>query len=177
MWMMAADLQARLREAQIVDVRLPGEWRAAHIEGAVHIPQDELDERLGEIDRERPVVVVCRSGARSSAAAQKLRAEGFQADNLEGGLLAWVDEGLALETGEGVPGVLVEPEGEADDRPIEHQRLQAELLRLLFDIQEHFGEREPGDEEIRAFLRQRLIDEGRSAEEADNFLARMGEPR
>ncbi len=80
-----------------------------------------------------------------------------------------------MTTPDGRPGTVVEPEHPPDDRPVEHQRLQAELMSVLFDIQEHFGERQPTEEEIRAFLRQRLIDDGHSPEEADAFLARMDE--
>ncbi len=173
--MTPAELHERRGEVQIVDVRWPNEWEAGRIEGALHIPQDELDDRLGEIDRSRPLVTVCRSGMRSAAAAEQLRAEGFQADNLDGGMLAWAEDGLPVTTPGGRPGAVVEGEPPLDDRPVEHQRLQAEFMSLLLDIQEHFGEREPSDEEIRGSLRQRLIDEGRSPEEADAFLARMDE--
>jgi rhodanese-related sulfurtransferase len=170
-----AELDARRDELQIVDVRWPNEWEAGRIDGALHIPQDQLDDRLDEIDRERPVVAVCRSGNRSSAAARELAAEGFQADNLDGGLEAWVASGLPLTTPDGRPGSVVEPEPPPDDRPIEHQRIQAEMMNLLFDLQDRFGDREPSDEEVREFLRQRLIDEGRTPEEADEFLADIDE--
>ncbi len=46
---------------------------------------------------------------------------------------------------------------------------------MLFAVQERFGDREPTDDEVRAFLRERLTGEGRSPEEADEFLARMDE--
>ncbi len=165
-----AELDARRGDVQIVDVRWPNEWEAGRIEGAVHIPINALDERLDEIDGTRPVVTVCRSGSRSAAAAEQLRAEGVAAENLDGGLLRWAEEGLPL-TADDRPGTVVEPEPPPDDRPVEHQRLQAEMMNLLFDLQEHFGDREPTDEEVRGFLRQRLIDEGRTPEEADEFLA------
>ena len=173
--MTPTELEARRGDVQIVDVRWPNEWEAGRIEGAIHIPQDELDDRLDEIDRRRPVVTVCRTGDRSGAASEQLRAQGFDADNLDGGLVSWAAEGLPVTTPAGGRGAVVEPEPPPDDRPPEHQRLQDELLRLLFDVQEHFGEREASEEEIRAFLRQRLISEGRSPEEADKFLAHMGE--
>ncbi len=167
------ELDGRRDVVQIVDVRWPNEWEAGRIDGAAHIPQDELDERLAEIDRTRPVVTVCRSGQRSAAAAEQLRAEGFEAENLDGGLLAWVAEGRILTTPDGRPGAVVEPEPPPDDLPPELQQLQGEFMRLLLDVQEHFGDEEPGEEELRQFLRQRLLDEGRSAEEAESILDRM----
>ncbi len=53
--------------------------------------------------------------------------------------------------------------------------LQGEFLETIFAVQEHFGNRDPSEEEIHAFLRQRMIDQGKSAEEADRFLATMGD--
>jgi rhodanese-related sulfurtransferase len=173
--MTPAELDARRREVQIVDVRWPNEWEAGRIEGALHIPQDEIADRLDEIDRRRPVVTVCRTGSRSGAAAEELRAEGVEAENLDGGLQAWAEAGLSLSTTDGRPGAVVEPRPPPDDRPPEHQRLQAEFMGLIFEIQEHFGEQSPSDDQIRGFLRQRLIDEGRSPEEADELLARIEE--
>lgn len=170
-----SQLEERRSEVQILDVRWPNEWEAGRIEGALHIPQDELDDRLDEIARARPVVTVCRSGSRSAAAAKQLRAEGIRAENLDGGMQAWAEEGLAFTTPDGELGTVAEPEPPPDDRPVEHQRLQAEFMSLIFEIQQHFGGREPSDEEVRSFLRQRLVDEGRSPEEADEFFARMDE--
>ena len=154
---------------------MANEWEAGRIEGALHIPQDELDDHLEEIDRDRAVVTVCRSGSRSAAAADQLRPEGFRAESLDGGMQAWAEQGLGVTTPAGEFGTVVDREPPPDDRPVEHQRLQAEFMSLLFEIQEHFGEREPSDEEVRAFLRQRLINEGRSPEEADEYLARIDE--
>ncbi|MFP5319443.1 MAG: rhodanese-like domain-containing protein [Acidimicrobiia bacterium] len=165
--MTPGELARRRHEVQIVDVRWPNEWEAGRIEGSLHIPVDELDDRAGEVDHDRPVVAVCRSGARSASAAVQLRADGFDADHLDGGLVAWGDAGLPL-TGE-----VVEPEEPPDDRPEGLRRLQSELLGVLMAVQDHFGDRDASDEEVRDFLRQRLVDEGRSPEEADRFLARM----
>lgn len=172
----AARLAGLLPGTQIVDVRWPNEWDAGHVEGAVHIPPDELDDRLDELDRDRPVVAVCRTGSRSTLAAESLRADGFDADSLDGGLLAWAEAGLPLVASDGSAGRIVDPEAPADDRPEAHQRLQTELLQVLFAVQEHFGDQEPTEEEVRAFLRQRLIDQGRSPDEADRFLAEMDSP-
>ena len=167
------ELDAQRGQLQIVDVRWPNEWQAGRIDGALHVPLDEIDERLDEIEAGRPVVTVCRTGSRSAAAAEQLRAHGIPAENLDGGLERWAGDGLPLMAADGGPGAVVQPEPPPDERPIEHQRLQAEMMELLFDLQEHFGEREPTDGEVRGFLRQRLIDEGRTPEEADDFLARI----
>ena len=174
--MVPAELAEHLDDVQVVDVRWPNEWAAGHIEGSLHLPQDTLDDHLHELDRHRPVVAVCRTGHRSGMAAEWLCADGFEAENLEGGLLAWVEAGLALTADGGGPGRVVDPEPPPDDRPEEHQRLQSELLSVLFAVQDHFGDREPSDEEVRTFLRQRLIDQGRSPEDADRFLAEMDKP-
>lgn len=83
--------------AQVVDVRQDFEWEAGHIEGAAHIVLETLPTRAEEIDRDRPVVFVCRSGSRSSFATAAFREAGFEAYNLAGGLLDWVDDGREIE--------------------------------------------------------------------------------
>ena len=118
-------------DVQIVDVRYPNEWEAGRIEGAIHIPLDDLDDRLEEIDRSRRVVTVCRSGNRSASAAESLAAEGFRAENRDGGMEAWAAAGPPFATPDGRPGTVAEPEPPPDERPPEHQRLQAEFLSVL----------------------------------------------
>jgi len=81
-------------EALVLDVREAAEWDddLGHIDGALQIPLGELAGRLGEIEawKDKPVVVVCRVGARSSDACRTLTAAGFQqVNNLEGGMVAW----------------------------------------------------------------------------------------
>jgi len=74
----------------LIDVREPHEWRAGHLEGALHIPLGELPQRLAEIPPDSAPVFICRSGGRSMAACQMaLRAHIAAPANLEGGLLAW----------------------------------------------------------------------------------------
>lgn len=165
------DLTGLGEDVQIVDVRYPNEWEAGRIEGAIHIPLDDLEERLDEIDKSRRVVTVCRSGSRSARAAEVLNAEGFRAENLAGGMEAWAAAGLAFATPDGQPGTVAEPEPPPDDRPPQHQRLQEELISVVFDLQEHFGDHEPSDEEVRGFLRERLLREGKSPREADEILS------
>ena len=83
--------------AQGVDVREHYERDAGDIAGTVHIELDQLSARAQELDRERPLVFVCRTGSRSALAAQAFAAAGFDAHNLDGGLKAWVKDGLPIE--------------------------------------------------------------------------------
>ncbi len=118
-------------QLQIVDVRYPNEWEAGHIDGAIHLPEDYLTERLGELDQARQVITVCPSGRRSQEAVTLLREHGFLAENLDGGLLGWEAEGFPLQTVSGEAGTLVEPEPPIDDRPEEMQHLQASFLDII----------------------------------------------
>ena len=78
----------------LLDVRTDDEWAGGRITGSVHIPMDQLMQRLDELDR---VVCICAVGARSARVAQFLNAQGREAVNLDGGLYAWEDSGLPLE--------------------------------------------------------------------------------
>lgn len=93
----AAEAAALTGEWQWLDVRTPEERAEGYIrEDSVHIELTELAVRAGEIDRERPVVVYCRSGARSGMAVAALRAGGYAASNLAGGILAWDEARLPI---------------------------------------------------------------------------------
>jgi len=87
--------------AQLVDVRQGYEWDAGHIDGALHIPLEELPAKAAELDRDREIVLQCRSGSRSAFATAALREAGFEAFNLEGGLQAWVADGRAIDPADG----------------------------------------------------------------------------
>ena len=76
-------------ELTLLDVREAWELGIANVPGVVHIPMGEVAERLGELDRSREVVVLCRSGRRSLEVARFLQQNGFNAVNLAGGVLAW----------------------------------------------------------------------------------------
>ncbi|WP_245631721.1 rhodanese-like domain-containing protein [Alicyclobacillus ferrooxydans] len=77
-------------DVQIVDVREIDEYREGHIEGATLIPLGILPYRLEEVDRNKEVVLVCRSGNRSSQACELLRERGFyNVRSLQGGLSSW----------------------------------------------------------------------------------------
>jgi rhodanese-related sulfurtransferase len=83
--------------AQLVDVRADHEWEMGRIEGATHLPLAELAERTGEIDKDRPVVLYCRGGNRSTMAAEALAAEGYDAAKLSEGIVGWSEAGMPLE--------------------------------------------------------------------------------
>ncbi len=83
--------------AQLVDVRAEHEWEAGRIVGAMHLPLAELAERAAEIDRDRPVVLYCRGGNRSTMATEALAAEGYDAAKLDEGIVGWAEAGLPLE--------------------------------------------------------------------------------
>ena len=81
----------------IVDVRAPGERAQKHIEGSLHIPLNHMAERVAEIPRDRPVIVHCAGGYRSSMAASLLQRQGFRSvSELAGGIAAWEAAGLPL---------------------------------------------------------------------------------
>ncbi len=83
--------------AQLVDVRAEHEWEMGRIAGAAHLPLAELAERAGEVDKERPVVLYCRGGNRSTMAAEALAAEGYDAFKLSEGIVGWAEAELELE--------------------------------------------------------------------------------
>jgi rhodanese-related sulfurtransferase len=83
--------------AQLVDVRTDHEWEAGRIPGATHIELGELGARVGEIDRDSPVILYCRGDNRSDMAVAALGEGGYEAVALEGGIEAWSDDGGPLE--------------------------------------------------------------------------------
>ena len=87
------ELQAQCRAGQapqMLDVREAWELEVSRLPDTLHIPMNEVPERLGELDPARPVTVICRSGARSLRVGQYLEQHGFaRVSNLTGGILAW----------------------------------------------------------------------------------------
>jgi rhodanese-related sulfurtransferase len=77
-----------LFDAVIVDVRSPGEFASGHVPGSINIPVQELQARLGELDRARPLITCCASGLRSRVAVRLLEASGY-ASVTNGG--SWLD--------------------------------------------------------------------------------------
>lgn len=85
--------------ALLIDVREAHEYQEAHVPGSKHIPLGQLASRLDEIraHTDKPVVLICRSGARSMQAAQVLEQRGFTGlHNVQGGMNAWQREGLPV---------------------------------------------------------------------------------
>src|SRR5215213_10181092 len=91
--------------AKLIDVREPHEWDEAHLEGAVHVPQGELLDHIGEVapDRAERIVLYCRTDNRSSRAADALQDLGY--DNvsvMRGGIVGWQEAGLPVVAPEGL---------------------------------------------------------------------------
>jgi rhodanese-related sulfurtransferase len=90
------EVAARVAEGwMLLDVRTDDEWAEGRIAGSVHIPMDQLMQRLDEVDDR--VVCVCAVGARSARVAQFLDGQGYEAVNLDGGVYAWASSGLPIE--------------------------------------------------------------------------------
>ncbi len=90
------------RNAIILDVRTEGEFKEGHIPQARHLPPALLDEQVRKLEKykDRPVVVYCRSGARSARVGGVLRKHGFaEVFNLDGGLSAWQSADLPVHRG------------------------------------------------------------------------------
>ena len=88
----------------LIDVRENDEWAAGHAPGAVHVPLADLDPSA--YTDMPPLVVVCRSGGRSSKAAAKLATAGLPVHNLSGGMKAWQGAGHPVIREDGTPGTV-----------------------------------------------------------------------
>ncbi|WP_456276239.1 sulfurtransferase TusA family protein [Bacillus sp. AK128] len=90
------ELEKKLADAEnivVLDVREAAEYAFNHIPGAISIPLGELEERIGELNKDVPLFIVCRTGNRSDLAAQQLSEKGFgQVVNVVPGMGAWTGE-------------------------------------------------------------------------------------
>jgi rhodanese-related sulfurtransferase len=84
-------------DAELIDVREDHEREAGHIPGSRHLELGSLAERAAELPVERPLVFQCRVGSRSAMAAFAFRRAGFDAHNLDGGIVKWAARGLPVE--------------------------------------------------------------------------------
>ncbi len=85
--------------AVVVDVREPGEYVGGHVPGALLMPMGQLPSRVVELDRSRPVYVICASGNRSRAMSDYLSRAGFDARSVDGGTTAWAGSGRPVVSG------------------------------------------------------------------------------
>jgi rhodanese-related sulfurtransferase len=88
------------RDALVLDVREEKEYSAGHIANAKHIPLGQLASRVQDLEkyRDKPIVVNCRSGARSASACGILKKQGFsEVYNLRGGIMAWEQSNMPVE--------------------------------------------------------------------------------
>jgi rhodanese-related sulfurtransferase len=90
----------------LLDVREDDEWQRGHAPDAVHIPMGEVPARLGEIDPDAELFVVCHAGGRSLRVAQYLARNGFDPINVDGGMLAWAAAGRPVVTDDGSAGTV-----------------------------------------------------------------------
>ena len=83
----------------LVDVRTQGEWDSGHVPGAVHIPMDQVQKRMSELEQYKsgPVYVICASGGRSGRVTGELRKAGYQAVTVQGGTKGWQAAGPPVE--------------------------------------------------------------------------------
>jgi len=96
---LGAQAVAELRDATVIDVRAQFEWDAGRIPGARHLFLGDLPDATDDLPRDRPLVVACQSGSRSSIGASLLRARGFNnVINFSGGFAEWQRSGLPVET-------------------------------------------------------------------------------
>jgi rhodanese-related sulfurtransferase len=94
------ELDAKLKDPKrplLLDVRQPEEFRSGHIPGAKLIPLGELSQRLKELPKNKEIVCVCASGSRSRSATKMLIGEGYNALNMNGGMMMWSRAGLAVK--------------------------------------------------------------------------------
>jgi len=91
----------------LLDVREPDEYAAGHAPDAVFMPLGTVSERWSTLPGDRPVVCVCRSGARSARVTAFLLEQGLDAANLAGGMQAWARFGLEVVCDDGTPGAVI----------------------------------------------------------------------
>lgn len=85
-------------EHTLVDVRTVEEYQGGHLPGAINVPLHELQNRVQEIPRDKPVIVVCASGNRSMTGSEVLAVAGHQnVYNLQGGTMRWMMQGLPID--------------------------------------------------------------------------------
>lgn len=155
---------------QVLDVRQLSEWDAGHLENSLLIPLKGLADNLSVLTKQQVILAVCRTGVRSQTAVDLLRSEGFDAENLEGGLQALNASGHPLVTSEGEPGSLADYDDGGETLSPELAHLRDSFLEIAFGLQERFGDKERTEEDEREFLREWLAEKGKSPQEIERAL-------
>jgi rhodanese-related sulfurtransferase len=83
--------------AVLIDVREQDEWDNVHVPIATLIPLSEFQARYSEMPKDKDIVLICAGGVRSAQAAQFAEQHGYTVANLEGGINAWIANGLPVE--------------------------------------------------------------------------------
>jgi rhodanese-related sulfurtransferase len=87
------------RNAVIVDVRTAEEFSTGSLPGARNVPVDKVDEKMRDVKKDKPLIVVCATSSRASRAAAQLRAKGYgEVYVLAGGVTAWREAGLPIRS-------------------------------------------------------------------------------
>ncbi len=85
-------------DAQVIDVRTPGEYAGGHVPGAINIPHMSVVSRTDELDADKELVMICQMGQRSALACEFAASMGFKdLYNVEGGTEAWIKAGYQVE--------------------------------------------------------------------------------
>ncbi len=87
------------KRPHLIDVRQPSEFAAGHIKGAKLVPLHDLQRHIDKLPRDRTIICVCQSGARSGSATRQLVGLGFDSYNMRGGMIAWQRAGLPIKKG------------------------------------------------------------------------------
>lgn len=102
-----AAARERAESALLLDVREDDEWGAGHASEATHVAMSRLGDHVGELPRDREIMVICRSGNRSAAVTSALVDAGFTAVNVGGGMQAWAAAGFPVIADGGGPGAVI----------------------------------------------------------------------
>ncbi len=101
------DISAITPDTVVLDVREDDEWSAGHIDGARHVPMYQVPQHVNyaqdDLTQDVPIVVVCKMGGRSAQVTAWLNQQGWQAANLDGGMLAWATAGRPMVSEDGRP--------------------------------------------------------------------------
>lgn len=128
--------EKRLAEgAQLLDVRTEEEWLEGHLKDAKRVAVTEdgfLEKAKAVLDKNKPVVVYCRSGKRSAMATEQLRKEGFTVHDMEGGITAWLKAGKEVVR----PEVRSDTEKSSPSKEEEIKKLQSEIQMGKQNIQD-----------------------------------------